>query len=159
MCYYFTNFLKISGCVAWQFDCLKIAFACECATDPPGNFVDPYWFQCGSEFSFLSQCGSGSKSQYNADPSKKLNFYMKTYLKVGKKSKKLRFLHEPFWKAGNQVFLSILVNYMLLKTVSALPIRPGSRTAKWIQINAYPAPQHCPLHNLPFPNIGNSASR
>jgi hypothetical protein len=67
-----------------------------------------------------------------------LNFYMENILKVGNKSKnKPLKVQKPYWKAGNQVYLLILVKFHAPKSRSAFPDPDLGQ-----QINADPDQQH-----------------
>jgi hypothetical protein len=75
-----------------------------------------FWFQCGSGSSFLSQMrmGSGSRES-DFYRHKKLDFDMKKIYNVGNMSQNIpTSAQKPFWKAGNEVYLLILVNFHVL---------------------------------------------
>ncbi len=101
------------------------------------NFRKKIQAPCRSCFSFLSQCGSGSRepanqcgsgfgSWPNIDASKSfLNFYMKNILKVGNRSKNMPCskVQKLFWKSGTRFICQFWSIFMLLE--SAFPIRIG----------------------------------
>jgi hypothetical protein len=80
------------------------------------SVVDPHWFQCGSGFSFLTQSGSGSWS----------DFAVTKCTKASLKRAEVQVCQLIFWS----------VSFLLATD----PIRGSSRPKT---IPTYPDPQHC----------------
>ncbi len=77
-----------------------------------------------------NHCGSGSWSDFNVTKSQ--NFAWKILLKIGFRSKNIhKQVQMPFWKAGNQIYLLILVNFHTLGSGSA------SRTSRSMRIRIH----------------------
>ncbi len=77
-------------------------------------------------------CGSGSRSDFKVTKS---CVFMKNILKVGNRSKNIQTkVQKPFGKAGNQVNLKILVNFLVPDPDLHSQYGSGSTTAKWVRI-------------------------
>jgi hypothetical protein len=122
------------------------------------SFVDPHWFQKGSGSTILPvwiRIQRAKSVRNHADPEPGKTFSLKSQndeflhenylLKIGKRSKNIsKEVQKPLCKAGNQVYLLILVNFHVAGSGSAFPIRIQIQGS---QINADPDPQHQFLPN------------
>jgi hypothetical protein len=100
--------------------------------------VDPNWLQCGSGYSFLSQCADPDPGQ-RLYIHKKFKFDMKNTLKVVNSSKNLPTkVQKPFWKNISRYF-HFPCSWIRIR-ISNTDSDPGQTN---MQIYADPDPQHC----------------